>query len=374
MTSIQSVLLILLVVVIAAVLLWLWFRSHTYKQAAKQAASLAREVFPVWAAQGPFQSGAESEAAMRYAFLAVMGPEKAERIGVAGTFANHASAYDSDPTTWERTRQVAAKVAGAEIEKFVTIAKGLAAMDSLNKDFLERGGYKLKHAKGSVEDTLEWSSNPGAHEAHLIRRNNNPYFPESRRRVSKEELLKAKRMDNDGYILCQQRLAQLLEKVDQSLVSGMDGDVHKFRKDLDKLILFSMGVGGPAKEVASEANRMRDDIISGMRAASSNDKVALENIEKADAYHMDNTRKFYIPVMAQIVSKRSPIPKEETIAAILSEEPESIAIFMSSLPEDDRPKIRLGALKLMQEVLHHGHVDPQFEEKVSALEGKWHFK
>ena len=38
---------------------------------------------------------------------------------------------------------------------------------------------------------LEWSSNPGAHEAHLIRRHNNPYFSETRRMVSKDELAEA---------------------------------------------------------------------------------------------------------------------------------------------------------------------------------------
>lgn len=106
---------------------------------------MAQQVFPVWAAQGPFESGEESAAAMRYAYSAVRGPEEAERM--AETIAKHAAAYDSNPAAWERTRQEAARSAGPETEEFVTIAKGLAAMNSLNKDFLEEGGHKLELAR-----------------------------------------------------------------------------------------------------------------------------------------------------------------------------------------------------------------------------------
>ena len=275
MTSLQFALLIVLVVAVLAVSLWHWYRSHIFKRAS----GLARQVFPIWAAQGPFDSGEESAAAMRYAYLAVFGSEEAERMGMTEVIAKHAAACDSNPAAWERNRQEATRSAGPETEEFVTIAKGLAAMGSLNKDFLEAGGHKLelaKHSDGglgiaykkiwsdeeieekkkhdneaivtgigkgllndsskearalvafladvykantgeetvsataigrawlacfeikneepeselvreferlngahqaileSTEDTLRWSSNPSAHEAHLIRRHNNP--------------------------------------------------------------------------------------------------------------------------------------------------------------------------------------------------------
>jgi hypothetical protein len=53
---------------------------------------------------------------------------------MAEAIADHASAYDSDPTRWERTREEMAETAGVETEKFGGIAKGLAAMDVMNKD------------------------------------------------------------------------------------------------------------------------------------------------------------------------------------------------------------------------------------------------
>lgn len=472
MTSLQVAALILLVVVVLVALLWQWYRSHIFKRAS----GLARRVFPVWAAQGPFDTGEESAATMRYAYLAVFGAEEAEKMGMAGAISKHAAAYDSDPEAWEQNRQEAIQSANSETEEFVTIAKGLAAMDSLNKDFLESGGHKLeltRQSDGSLgiaykkiwsdeaieekkkqdneaivsgigkgllddnseearalvafladiykansgaedisastigrawlacftmkneepdsdlaqeferlneahqanlestEGTLPWSSNPGAHEAHLMRRHNNPYFPESRRSVSHEDLEEAKMKDKDDYILCECRLEEIGQEIKALPQTATSGDLIALRERIDDLIFFSMGVGGHATEIASKAGQLREAVISDLRSTFAGDEETLSNIEKADTYHKDNVRKFYIPVIAQMRRENSPILEEETIATVLSEEPGSIAIFMNCLPEDSRALIEVEGLKMLKETLDNGHIDPQCEEKIFALGGEW---
>lgn len=348
MTSLQFTALILLVVVVLAALLWQWYRSHIFKRAS----GLARRVFPVWAAQGPFDSGEGSAAAMRYAYVAVFGPEEAERMGMVEAIANHAAAYDSNPTAWENNRQEAILSANSETEEFVTMAKGLAAMDS-------------------TEGILPWSNNPSAHEAHLMRRHNNLYFPESRRNVAHGDLTEAKRKDKEDYISCQQSFEQLGKEIEALPQTATSGDLMVLRERIDDLIFFSMGVGGPATEIASKADQLREAVISVLRSTFAGDEETLSNIEKADTYHKDNVRKFYIPVIAQMRRENSPILEEETIATVLSEDPSSIAIFMNCLPEDSRALIEVEGLKMLQETLDNGHIDPQCEEKIFALGGEW---
>ena len=62
-----------------------------------------RKVFPLWAAQGPFQSGGASAAAMRSAMATLFPPKEIDQMG-DGLF-RHAVSYDSDPTEWEKTRR-----------------------------------------------------------------------------------------------------------------------------------------------------------------------------------------------------------------------------------------------------------------------------
>ena len=357
MTSLQVAALILVVVIVVAALLWQWYRSHIFKRAS----GLARRVFPVWAAQGPFETGEESAAAMRYAYLAVFGQEEAERMGMAEAISKHASAYDSNPAAWEQNRQQAMQSANSETEEFVTIAKGLATMDSPNHQ------ANLESSKG----TLQWSNNPGAYESHLMRRHKNPYFPESRRSVSLEDLQEAKKKDEDDYILCQRRLEELGQKIEALPHTATSGDLMALRERIDDLIFFSLGVSGPATEIASKSDQLREAVISDLRSAFAGDDETLNNIEKADTYHKDNVRKFYIPVIAQMRRENSPILEEETIATVLSEDPSSIAIFMNCLPEDSRALIEVEGLKMLQETLNNGRIDPQAEEKIFALGGEW---
>ena len=210
---------------------------------------------------------------------------------------------------------------------------------------------------------LEWSSRSCAYETHLIRRCNNPYFPPSQRTVSKKELETARKIDRDDYILAEQRFAQLGKEIEGLPLNLTTANFHKIRERLDDLILFAMGMGDQGYEIASKADEIRDALIEDMRADFANDQSALAAIEAANAFHKQVVRKFYLPVLAQILREKSPVPKEDTIATVLSAHPETIAIFMGQLPEDTQALIRLEALKMMKEALDSGYIDDQFEEK-----------
>ncbi|MEX2014294.1 MAG: hypothetical protein WD896_02980, partial [Parcubacteria group bacterium] len=240
------------------------------------------------------------------------------------------------------------------------------SVQSSVKAAFDKPNANENHESASTDGALQWSSNPGAHETHLRRRHNNPYFPESRRKVLPEDLAEAKRKDKEDYVACEQLFEQLGKEIEALSSTTTSGDLLGLRERIDDLIFFSMGVGGPEIEVASKADRLREAVISDLRAAFAGDEETLSNIEKADAYHKDRVRAFYIPVIAQILRKNGPIPQEETIPAILSEDPSAIAIFINSLPKDSRPPIEVEALKIMREALDNGHVDPQFEEKIFA--------
>lgn len=186
-----------------------------------------------------------------------------------------------------------------------------------------------------------------------------------------QDLEEAKMKDKDDYIIVQRRLEELDQEFEALPQTATSGDLMTLRERIDDLIFFSMGVDGPATEIASKADQLREAVISVLRSAFAGDEETLSNIEKADTYHKDNVRKFYIPVIAQMRRENSPILEEETIATVLSEEPSSIAIFMNCLPKDSRALIEVEGLKMLRETLNDGHADPQCEEKIFALGGEW---
>ena len=123
-------------------------RRLLFSRALKTASDMAKQVFPVWAAQGPFDSGVQSAAAMRNAYLAVFGANQTEEM--ADAIEGHEAAYDADPETWEETRRTALKGASSDA---LTLAEGIAAAEGLNKSLLEDGGHRLEFTKLSDGST-----------------------------------------------------------------------------------------------------------------------------------------------------------------------------------------------------------------------------
>ncbi|MET3524801.1 hypothetical protein [Mesorhizobium abyssinicae] len=239
---------------------------------------------------------------------------------------------------------------------------------------LEAIKYAIYGAKGEPRGThlaekheLEWSDNPGAREAYLIKRWHNPYFGPSRRIVSTEELSEARKTDHDKFLLAQNSFSGLAKEIG-GLPSPMTaGDLHEARQSLDDIIQFAVSVGGPAKEVAVKADQIRDAVVLALREAFSGDAEKLEKIERADTYHKDHVRKFYLPIMAEIIGTERITPNEELVPSLLSEDPATISIVLDSLPEDDRVVMQAAAMKLILRVLEEGYIDPQLDKKLAVL-------
>lgn len=99
-----------------------WFKTLVWREASDQ----AREMFPVWAAQGPFATGSESALAMRYAWLAVLGDhDKVDNM--TENFSRHASAFDADPESWENNRRKALEVDCPKLATYIAEVKRLRA-------------------------------------------------------------------------------------------------------------------------------------------------------------------------------------------------------------------------------------------------------
>lgn len=217
------------------------------------------------------------------------------------------------------------------------------------------------------KEELEWSDNPGAREAYLIKRWHNPYFGPSRRIVSAEELSEAKKADSDRSLLARSLLSSLAWEIGELPSPMTVADLHKARTALDELIRFAVSAGGPAKDVAVQADRIRETVLLTIREAYAGDEEMLEKIEQADTYHKDHVRKFYLPIMAEIIGTERITPDEELVPSLLSEDPATIAIVLDSLPEDDRVVMQAAAMKLILRALEEGYIDPQLDKKLAVL-------
>jgi hypothetical protein len=208
-----------------------------------------------------------------------------------------------------------------------------------------------------------WSSKPGAHETHLLRRYRNPYFLPQRRVVTAGEVDSAKKLDQEDCADCFRRLSDLTRTIEALDYVSID-QIHRLREGCEDVIQSSYGVGGTAVEAASEADNLRNALILDLRDRFKQDNEALKAIDAADTQYRKGSRRFCYPVTAQILRKDSPIFGDEIVPTIVSEDPLSIALILDVLTLDD---LRGGARKLLNETRANGYQDEQFEDKLVAL-------
>lgn len=133
---------VLVVAVITVVVLTMVIRKWIKSRAFRIASENAKELFPVWAIQGPFNSGEQSGNALLYAHMAISGPELPE--GTLEAVRQHAAAYDDDPETWEENRNDALAFVTEETMKSLKTVHAFAAADqiamgnSINEEQLAR--------------------------------------------------------------------------------------------------------------------------------------------------------------------------------------------------------------------------------------------
>jgi len=223
----------------------------------------------------------------------------------------------------------------------------------------------------------KWSSDPGAYEAHLIRKQNNPYFPPSDRVISETELAEAKGTDLEDQLLMEEEfhaIGQIIKENDEFF----SGESIKLVQRLTELIRFSLGVGGSAYAIKQPAEQFRDAVIKDIRIGFLNDprpemnKEGLADFEEAVRFEQQFTERFHsIPVLAQHFRKRSPIKPSHLVAAIISEDPETLARFLewtrNELAEDGQIHFITAAFEAMEEARREGHVDPYYREKIVLL-------
>lgn len=136
-SAMKNIMIVLGAIAAGVILLWFLWRRYIVHLASKT----AQNIFPVWAGQGPFENGTESARAFKAAYTTVLGPEKAAEFQEA--IEKHRIAYDRDPEAWENIRNQSLRKS-KEIDDYVTMAKGLASLDSINEELFADIGYRLE--------------------------------------------------------------------------------------------------------------------------------------------------------------------------------------------------------------------------------------
>jgi len=175
---------------------------------------------------------------------------------------------------------------------------------------------------------LKFSQRPGRRERQLIRKRDNPLFPEAQRHPGSSELNEAQRLDHEELEAFIGRFHTLVhEAVDLQPNVGSEV-ILDLKERLDQAYEQSAGLADDQSETQAAIARLLDIIMAAVRNGASGDPAALMEIEQETQARSAHFELLTFPLVADLLDPDSPIAEDELAATLLSaSEQEQLAVL-----------------------------------------------
>jgi hypothetical protein len=216
--------------------------------------------------------------------------------------------------------------------------------------------------------SVNWSDTCGCFERHLQRRYLNALFPLERRGVSVGEIAEARAKDIADLKKFKTDVGKVIKEISSPPDELPFDEVLHLRKTIEHLLI-------RAAEIGPIANQLRDDLKALY-------KLVVESLRKAcppehksefDELTADSVRyqqKWTNYFLAQFRRSDKPIPGDEIISSLLTEDVETVRVVASTLEETVRKDMYDLAVALVADAQKEGYTVPQAEEKLRTLRNR----
>lgn len=162
------------------------------------------------------------------------------------------------------------------------------------------------------------ASQRGAHERHLLRRQDNPLFAEASRQVDAVSLAMARVRDEAERKAFEEQFRLMLEEVAALNSTEESETLLRLKSRLDQAYTLLASLGGDNETYRHALRYLTDTLIMAIRRAASNDAMALAELDQEQVAREQHYRLLSYPLVADLTRTDSPVPAEELVATLLS--------------------------------------------------------
>lgn len=165
---------------------------------------------------------------------------------------------------------------------------------------------------------------PGVRERHLLRKKDNPVFSESERNVSNEDLAEARirdGMEMDRFLEDFQKLVQRAVELEPNAPSET---ILEIKEELDRSFQQACALPGDQSAIRNAIRKLVDVVMQAVRSSIGNDAYAARQLEEEAIARQAHYELQEIALVADLTHADSPLPADELIPSLLSEEDASL--------------------------------------------------
>lgn len=167
--------------------------------------------------------------------------------------------------------------------------------------------------------SLIFSQRPGRYERHLMRKHNNPLFPDLERSVTPEQLLEAQRLDHEELVDFIGGFRDLVQKAVHLKNSEESDVILDIKEQLDMAYEQASGLADDQSEAKEAINKLTQIIMHSISSNATGDRLALEELRQEQEARATHYSLLQYPIVADLLHPESPITEIDLAPTLLSE-------------------------------------------------------
>ncbi|MEJ2455723.1 MAG: hypothetical protein P8103_16420 [Candidatus Thiodiazotropha sp.] len=170
---------------------------------------------------------------------------------------------------------------------------------------------------------LHFSELPGRHERHLLRKQDNPLFPEAQRTLSQSELTEAQRLDHEEL---EAYIGDLRKLVGEAVALGpheQSDVILELKERLDQAYETACRLADDQSPNKEAIRKLVAVIMRAVWKGAGNDTLAHQELEQEEAARAAHYELLETPLVADLLDPESLIQADELLAVLLSAEREA---------------------------------------------------
>lgn len=181
---------------------------------------------------------------------------------------------------------------------------------------------------------IQPSENPGAHERHLSRKNQNILFGDKMVSIDQENMIEAQQQDHEQLLAFHEEFQEVLSDSVQ-LKANVDSDVVLKLKDrLDKLYEQASVIADDQSETKKSLKQLLEIVMSAVRVGAGNDEQAHQELNQEQLARQAHFTLLESHLVADLLDPHSPVHKDELVPTLLSSEKDQLASALQIFDED----------------------------------------
>jgi len=165
---------------------------------------------------------------------------------------------------------------------------------------------------------LLFSQLPGRHERHLMRKHDNPLFPESERTLTPSALDDAQRQDHEELVAYIEDLRKLVQEAVALGPHEQSDVILGLKERLDQAYETACRLADDQTPNKEAIQKLVAVIMQAVWKGAGNDSLAQQELQQEEAARQTHYELLEYPLVADLLDPESPIREDELLPSLLS--------------------------------------------------------